>query len=192
MNNSSLENIYKIYPFTSEELKQIFKAHHKIAFKKGDFFLKQGDISDGYLILESGLMRSFVYDFNNNDITTNFFSNDEIVIEVSSLFQRIKTKENIEALSDCVCWKINFDVFQQLFHSIPNFSEWGRAWMANELFNFKQRSVSIITDSATDRYQALIKNKPQIIQQAQLKCVATFLGVTNSSLSRIRKEISKI
>jgi CRP/FNR family transcriptional regulator, anaerobic regulatory protein len=192
MQNQSLENIYKIYPFSNDELTTIIKSHHKIKFKKGDFFLKEGEISNGYLILESGLMRSFVYDFNKNDITTNFFSNDEIVIEVSSLFQRIQTKENIEALSDCVCWKIDFDVFQQLFHSINNFSEWGRAWMSNELFNFKQRSVSIITDNATDRYQTLIKNKPQVILQAPLKCVATYLGVTNSSLSRIRKEISKI
>jgi CRP/FNR family transcriptional regulator, anaerobic regulatory protein len=192
MYSQSLENIYKIYPFSNEELELIFKSHHKIKFKKGDFFLKENEVSNSYLILESGLMRSFVYDFNGNDITTNFFSNDEIVIEVSSLFQRIQTKENIEALSDCVCWKIDFDVFQQLFHSINNFSEWGRAWMSNELFNFKQRSVSIITDSATDRYQTLIKNKPQVILQARLKCIATYLGVTNSSLSRIRKEINKI
>jgi CRP/FNR family transcriptional regulator, anaerobic regulatory protein len=139
MNNQSLENIYKSYPFSNEELELIFKSHHKIKFKKGNFFLKENEVSNSYLILESGLMRSFVYDFNGNDITTNFFSNDEIVIEVSSLFQRIQTKENIEALSDCVCWKIDFDVFQQLFHSINNFSEWGRAWMSNELFNFKQR-----------------------------------------------------
>jgi CRP/FNR family transcriptional regulator, anaerobic regulatory protein len=192
MNNQSLENIYKSYPFSNEELELIFKSHHKIKFKKGDFFLRENEVSNSYLILESGLMRSFVYDFNGNDITTNFFSNDEIVIEVSSLFQRIQTKENIEALSDCVCWKIDFDVFQQLFHSINNFSEWGRAWMSNELFNFKQRSVSIITDSATDRYQTLIKNKPQVILQARLKCIATYLGVTNSSLSRIRKEINKL
>jgi CRP/FNR family transcriptional regulator, anaerobic regulatory protein len=191
MQNQSLENVYKIYPFANDELDTIIKSHHKIELKKGDFFLQEGEISDGYLILESGLMRSFVHDFNKNDITTNFFSNDEIVIEVSSLFQRIKTKENIQALSNCVCWKIDFDVFQKLYHSINNFSEWGRAWMSNELFNFKQRSVSIITDSATDRYQTLIKNKPQVILQAPLKCVATYLGVTNSSLSRIRKEISR-
>jgi CRP/FNR family transcriptional regulator, anaerobic regulatory protein len=81
-------------------------------------------------------------------------------------------------------------VFQQLFHSIPNFAEWGRAWMSNELFQFKLRSVSIITDSATDRYKALVQNQSQIILQAPLKCIATYLGITDSSLSRIRKEIS--
>ena len=93
-------------------------------------------------------------------------------------------------MNDCVCWKINFEVFQEFYHTIPNFSEWGRARMSNELFNFKQRSVSIITDSATDRYQNLIKSKPQVILQAPSKCIATYLGVTNYSLSRIRKEIS--
>jgi CRP/FNR family transcriptional regulator, anaerobic regulatory protein len=190
MNPSSLQKIYGIYPFSSEELQAIIDAHHKVIFKKGEYFLKEGKTANSYAIVESGLMRSYVHNFEGDDITTNFFAKNEIVIEVSSLFQRIKTKENIQALVDTECWEIDFEVFQRLFHSIPNFSEWGRAWMANELFNFKQRSVSIITESATDRYNNLVAIKPDVILQAPLKSIATYLGVTNSSLSRIRKELT--
>lgn len=88
------------------------------------------------------------------------------------------------------CWQIDFESFQNLFHSIKNFSEWGRAWMAHKLFEFKQRSVEMITDSATDRYLKLIQDKPSVIQYAPLKNIATYLGITDSSLSRIRREIS--
>lgn len=77
------------------------------------------------MIMESGLMRSFAYDYKGNDITTDFFCNHEIIIDVLSLFKRIPTSENIQALTDCECWQIDFEIFQELFHSISGFSEWG-------------------------------------------------------------------
>jgi len=190
MKDELLEKVYN-HPFIADDdLKKIIDTHEKVEFKKGEIILKEGGIANDYMIIESGLMRSYVYDYDGNDVTTNFFINDEIVIEVSSLFQRIPTKEYIETLTDCTCYKVDFDTFQDLFHEIEYFRDWGRAWLSQSLFDFKQRSVSIIKDSATDRYLHLVKSKPQIIQQAPLKHIASFLGVTDTSLSRIRKNIT--
>lgn len=141
--------------------------------------------------MESGLMRSFVFSYDGDDITTNFFSNHEVVIEVLSLFNRTRTEEYIQALTDCTCWQIDLDRFEQLFHSIQGMSEWGRAWMSEQLFVSKIRSVEMITDNATNRYLKLIREKPQVIRQAPLKQIASYLGITDTSLSRIRKELSK-
>lgn len=185
-----IQNIYVLASLSPADLQKVIAAHEKISYKKGDIILKQGEVANEYGIVQTGLMRSFVYDYNGNDITTNFFAENDIVIEVSSLFQRIPSQEIIQAVTDCVCWKINFDCFQQLYHSIPGISEWGRAWMAMQLFHFKQRSVSIFTHSAMDRYLQLLHEKPQILQQAPLKQIATYLGITDSSLSRIRKTVS--
>ena len=182
-----LSQVYQHAQLSNQELQEIFDAHKKTEYTKGDFIIKEGGIANEYLILQQGLMRSFVYDYNGDDITTNFFTENEIVIEVSSLFQRIPTKEYIQTLTDCTCYKISFDKFQELFHSMENFREWGRAWLSQSLFDFKQRSVSIIKESATERYLKLLQEKPQIIQQAPLKNIASFLGVTDTSLSRIRK-----
>lgn len=187
----TLQNIYQHTDLSKEDLKAIFDSHKIIEFKKGDYLLHEGQIANEYYCLESGLIRSFVYDYNGNDITTDFFVNDEIVIEVVSLFQRVPSKENIQTVTDCVCWKIDFDAFQNLFKSIKGLSEWGRSWMTERLFHCKQRSVSMITDSATDRYLTLQDQYPQIIVQAPLKYIATYIGVTDTSLSRIRREIVK-
>lgn len=183
-----LQYVYQHSLLAEDDLKKIFDAHGKVSFGKGELLLEEGQIADYYLILESGLMRSFVHSFDGKDITINFFATNEIVIEVSSLFQRIPTQENIQALTDCVCWKIDFDAFQQLFHSIGGFSEWGRTWMSKSLFEMKKRSVSMITDSATERYHRLIAEKPLVLQKAPLKYIASYLGITDSSLSRIRKD----
>jgi CRP-like cAMP-binding protein len=102
-------------------------------------------------------VRSFVYDIDSNDITINFFTESDIVIEASSLFQRIPSIENIQAETDCSVWKISYDDFQELFHSIPALTEWGRAWMSYQLFYLKNRSVEMITKSATERYLDLIR-----------------------------------
>ncbi len=190
MKEQILRQVYQHPALSDSNLKKIFEAHEKVELNKGDFIIKEGQTANNYMVIEKGLMRSFVYDYNGDDITTDFFIENEIVIEVSSLFQRIPTKEYIQTLTDCTCYKIDFNKFQELFHSIENFREWGRAWLSNSLFEFKQRSVSIIKESATDRYLALIKEKPQIIQQAPLKNIASFLGVTDTSLSRIRKSIN--
>jgi len=189
---NTLKQVYQHPLLQSEDLEAIFGAHKKVMFNKGDFLLREGHIANEYLILDQGLIRAFVHNFDGNDITTNFFSEGEIVIEVSSLFQRIPSNENIQALTDCVCWKIEFQVFQELFHSIEGFREWGRAWMAQSLFEFKSRSVSMITDSATDRYLNLLQHKPDVLKYAPLKQIASYLGITDTSLSRIRKETAQI
>lgn len=191
MKPSALRAAYQHELLAEKDLDLVCAAHHPITFSKGEHILKTGTIADGYLVLESGLIRSYVIDFNGKDITTNFFTQGEIVIEVSSLFQRIPARENIEALTDCVGWKIDFQDFQQLFHSLEGFREWGRAWMANSLFEFKQRSVAMIADSATERYHKLMETKPEVFQHSSLKHIASYLGVTDTSLSRIRKETAK-
>lgn len=190
MKNELLSQVYQHPLIQPEELEKIIDAHQEVVCQKGDFILKQNDVANGYFIMQNGLMRSFAHDYNGNDITTDFFCNYDVVIEVLSLFQRIPSNENIQAVTDCICWKIDFDVFQELFHSIPGFSEWGRLWMTGKLFQFKQRSVEMVTISAKERYLQLIKEKPQVILQSPLKYIASYLGITDTSFSRIRKEIS--
>lgn len=187
-----LKQIYVHSLLSKENYTSLAAAHQKITFNKGDFYLKSGEVAQSYLIVEKGLFRSFVHDYNGNDITTGFFSQNELVIEVASLFQRTPAQESIQALTDCECLAIDFENFQTLFHSIDGFSEWGRGWMAQSLFESKQRAVSMITDSATDRYLKLLEYKPNILRDAPLKNIASYLGVTDTSLSRIRKETAKL
>jgi CRP-like cAMP-binding protein len=170
----------------------IFAAHQRVHFSKGDFLLQKGQIANEYYIMESGLVRTFLYDYEGNEITTGFVGDNELVIEVASLFQRVATPEYIQCLSDCSLWKIDYDTFQELFHQIPAFREWGRGWLAFELYQSKMRATEMITEPATKRYLHLMQGRPQIIQQAPLKYIASYLGITDTSLSRIRKEISQL
>lgn len=189
MNIDFFQSIYDHPLIDKNDLDEIIGAHKEIAFSKGLLFLESGKMANEYYLIENGLLRAFVHDYNGNEITTDFFGINEISIQVSSLFQKIPTKENIIALTNGIAWKIEFDKFQELYHKIEGFSEWGRAWMSGQLFTSKQRSIEMFTKSATDRYKTLINDKPAIVRHAPIKHIASYLGITDTSLSRIRKEV---
>ncbi len=187
----ALTTLYQHPLLTPQDLQQIFEVHQKVYFKKGDFLLKKGQVANAYFCIERGLIRSYVYDYNGHDITTGFMGHNEIAIDVVSLFHSIPTVEYYQALTDCECYAIDLASFQELYHSIRGLNEWGRAWMADNLFQLKQRTISMITDSASVRYERLESEHPHILQQAPLKIIASYLGITDTSLSRIRKELVK-
>ena len=142
------------------------------------------------ILWKKGLIRFYVHDYNGNEITTQFICENEIVNEVSSsLFQRIPSVQNIQAVTDAVVWEIDFNDFQHLYHTMESVREWGRGWMSVQLFQSQLRSIEMITQSASSRYLHLMEHRPQIIQQAPLKQIASYLGIADTSLSRIRKEL---
>lgn len=158
---------------------------------KGQLLLAAGKISDEYLFLDKGYMRTFAYDTEGNEVTTNFCSPGQIVFEVSSFFNRTRSKENIQALTDCEGWFISFEQLNNLFHDLPEFREFGRGVLVKAFAALKNRTLMMITETAEERYAYLLKTNPEIFQHAPLKHIASYLGVTDTSLSRIRKEFSK-
>jgi CRP-like cAMP-binding protein len=185
-----LNNVFGKTDMTKEEKEIAISKFKQVTFEKNSFLLEEGKTANHYWFIQSGFIRSYVIDTEGNDITTNFFSVGDIVIDWPSFFLRNPTRENIQALSDCVCWQLDFETFQELFHSIRNFREQGRTTLVGSYFALKRHSISMIADQAKDRYLRLVKEKPHVVQNVSLKHIATFLGITDTSLSRIRKEIA--
>jgi CRP-like cAMP-binding protein len=181
--------IQHIFPIADNVVNLIVKDFEKIVFTKSDFLLKDGQVCNDFLFLEKGFLRAFTFDTKGNEVTTNFYRQNSIVFEVASYFKRIPTQENIQALTDCGCWKINYDTFQNLFHSIPEFREFGRTNLVNGFIALKERTLSMINSTAEQRYEHLLNSRSDIFQNVPLKYIASYLGITDTSLSRIRKEI---
>jgi CRP-like cAMP-binding protein len=184
-----LNNIFNQPQFKQEELELIVPKFKKIEFAKNDFLLEEGKTANHYWFIQTGFVRAFAIDTQGNDISTSFYSVGDIVIDWTAFFLRQPTRENIQALTDCTCWQLDFETFQVLFNSIETFREQGRATLVGSYFALKKQSISMISDQAKDRYIRLLKEKPHILQNVSLKHIATFLGVTDTSLSRIRKEV---
>ncbi|TAG13958.1 MAG: Crp/Fnr family transcriptional regulator [Sphingobacteriia bacterium] len=185
-----LDKVFASSGITKEELKLIIPRYKEVTFNKNEYLLKEGQVEKKYWFIESGFIRSYIIDTEGNDITFNLYASGDVVIDYPSIFFFAPTRENIQALSDCVCWEIDVESFQELFGSVPNYREQQKGLLVGSYFALKEHSISLIADEAKDRYLRLLKEKPHIIQNISLKHIASFLGVTDTSLSRIRKEIS--
>ena len=188
--NKLITFIEQIVPIPRQKVEEIATHFQEMEIKKNDLFIKQGRVCNTYLFLENGFIRSYTFDLEGNEVTTEFYSNNQIVFEVGSFFQKTLSKENYQALEDCLGWYIDFDQLQMLFHSIPEFREFGRMILVKGFISFKQRALSLINESAEHRYETLIQARPEIFQRAPLKYIASYLGITDTSLSRIRRELA--
>jgi CRP-like cAMP-binding protein len=192
MSSSNLVQFFKnsnlVSQKTAEEIAAIFSPKE---LSRHDFLFKEGRVCNDYFFLEEGFIRSFAHDTEGNDVTTNFYAANQVVFEVFSFFNRTISKENFQAGTDCRGWYITYEQLNHLFHSMHEFRDFGRSILVKGFSTLKERMLSMITETAEQRYDALLKTNPEIFQYAALKHIASYLGITDTSLSRIRKEYSK-
>lgn len=173
-----------------EELHTITEQFEEMELEKGEFFLKQGKIS-GSLILLEGQLRCYTFNENGDEVTTGFYQAPRLVFDVASFFQQQPSVENIIALSKVKGFYSNYGLVDKLFHEHAVWREFGRAMLVQEYVLFKNRTMRLINLSAEERYAHLMDTNPEIFQYAQLKHIASYLNITDTSLSRIRREFFK-
>ncbi|WP_426059051.1 Crp/Fnr family transcriptional regulator [Hymenobacter sp. B1770] len=178
-----LQSTGRIAPQQAREIASSFTGRR---VEKNDFFLRAGKVSDEYFFMDTGCMRAYAHNPAGDEVTTAFYGGGQVVFEVSSFFNRIPSQENIQALTDCTGWFITYQQLNGLFHSREEFREFGRSLLVKGYAGLKSRMLAMITESATVRYERLLKESPEIVQHAPLKIIASYLGITDSSLSRIR------
>lgn len=182
-----IESSLPDFKVSRENLETIAGYFDEVEFAKHDYLLKEGKVS-GYFYLVEGFMRAFTFDTDGNEITTYFYPKGRCIFEPSSFFLHTPSLENIQAVTHCRGYLTNFCQLNNLFHSIPEFREFGRAMLVREYVAYKQHTLAMINKTAEERYASLIANGKEIFQHAQLKHIASFLGMTDTSLSRIRRE----
>ena len=122
MEPSQLTKFLQTSPLlTLEAVNSIAAEFIQKDWKKGDILLKAGRVANEYVFLESGFIRSYVFDTEGNEITLDFFTTNDLVFEVTSFFQRIPSQEFLEALTDCTGWVLTYEKLNNLFHSLPAF-----------------------------------------------------------------------
>jgi CRP-like cAMP-binding protein len=175
--------------FSAAALDRICNAFEQYDLNEKEFLLKEGKIG-GYYFLEEGFLRNFIYDSKGNEITITFYKAQRVIFDPSSFFFSMPSTENMQALTKCVGYFSTFEKLNDLFHSTPEFREFARAMIAKEFVSFKSETISKINKTAEERYADLMIRNKEIFQVAQLKQIASYLGITDTSLSRIRRDFS--
>jgi CRP-like cAMP-binding protein len=189
MNKDSLiQFIQNVFPVSDSKAEQLAENYKFREVPKNEFILKAGSVCNASHFIEEGLMRAYTYDLEGNDVTTAFYPQNTYAAEMFSFFKRAPSGEYIQALTDCKTWRLSYEDMQTSFHAMPEFRDFGRLNIINNYGLLKQRMLSTLHETAEERYANLINSNPEILQIAPLKHIASYLGITDTSLSRIRKD----
>jgi CRP-like cAMP-binding protein len=170
-----------------QDLDSILSQFKSRDVKKGQLILKRGQIAYQYYYIDSGALRFFFGEFEEQLTAWLVFQN-EFFTEISSLNPQKPTRFNIEAIEDTKLIYIDMADMELLYKKFPAWQEFGRiTWeamavrMIDQILNFQ-------TLSAEERYLNLIRNS-KVAQTVPVKQIASYLGITPNALSRIRKNI---
>lgn len=192
MNKEILEKyIHSLLPLNVEKVKTITQSFEYVEFDKNEFLFKENKISKFTYFLESGFIRSYILDNAGNEVTINIFAAPRFVNDFLSFFRQVPSSENFQTITTCKLCKLSYEQVQDLFHSIPEFREFGRMMLVTNYAKLNDRMIGMIKDTAENRYLKLLEEHSDIFQNVPLKIIASYLGITDTSMSRIRKDLTK-
>lgn len=156
---------------------------------KNEFFLEEGQTCDFIGLVNRGILIYFKSMDNGNEVTTDFaFEGDWVTVNQSRL-NHSPSLINIKAIEDAELLIIKQHDLNDLYLKIPKFERLGRILMEQAYLKIVRQSVDLQVLTATERYENLLRQFPEIFQRVQLYHIANYLGIAPKSLSRIRKEI---
>ena len=169
---------------------QIFKdIPHKIKqFPAKTILLEAGDVATNIFIVKSGCIRSW-YNADGDDITLQFFMPGQPVASFESLVNLTPSEYSIETLLPAEIVVVNGRDFKNWFESHPEYHLQGIHFAMERLSSYQKLFLSRIKDTPQERYELLLKEHPEIITQIPQHYIASYLGITPVSLSRIRSRI---
>jgi CRP-like cAMP-binding protein len=191
MHREILQNyIQSILPMSADKAAFFSAQFEPLSLNKKDFILQENKKNKNTYVLESGLVRSYTFDPHGEEVTTNLYSAPCFVNDFLAFFKQEPSSENYQCLTSCKLWFMPFERVQECFHTYPEFREFGRMMLVQNYSVLHERMLGMIKDSAEKRYRNLLQNHPAIFQHVPLKIIASYLGITDSSLSRIRKDFA--
>lgn len=176
-------------PVTQQDWTFLKKKLQPKSFKKGDVFIKVGQQCNHIGFLNSGIVRVY-YQIDGKEITSffNTSARNIIVSAFTSFLSRKPSFENVHFLEDTELFLLSYDDLQQVYDACPSIQKAGRLLAEYNYVLSMERIYSLQHASAIDRYQFLLKTYAGLLNQVPHHYVASYLGITPESLSRIRKK----
>ena len=178
----------QIYPLPQGSKTTLIEKITEISWPKNHILLKTDKVETKIYFIKSGIVRAYSI-IDGDEITFWFGKEGETVISMRSYVENLKGYENIELLENCELYVIYISDLQKLYQEDLHIANWGRKFAEKELIKTEERLISRQFRTATERYAELLANNPDLLQRVQLGHIASYLGITQVSLSRIRAKI---
>ncbi len=165
---------------------EILSLLEKQKFPKNHLLHKQGTICNHIYLVEKGIVRTFFYK-EGKDITVHIASEGELITAIDSVISLKKSRYTVELLEDSEILAISYIELQSLMEKHPHYEKYMRLILEQLYTEGADRIEEFLFYSAKERYDNLIKTRPHLLNRVNLGHIASYLGITQETLSRIRK-----
>lgn len=165
----------------------IFTKLQKEELPKNNILVKPGHVCEHIYFIEKGAARIFYYK-DEKDVTDGFRGEETLLLSIISFIRQKPDKRGIELLDDCVLWKLGYQDLEELSAEFPEIQYLYRMIMSSVLIMTQNRIDRMLFQTAEERYDDFIKSHPRAAELLTLGMIASFLGITQETLSRIRSK----
>ena len=182
-----IEHIKKFIPVSEELAKRLQEISTERVIEKGKFLHKPNRICENTYFIKSGLLRIF-YKKDEKEITDNFSAENEWITSIYSFMKNVPDNCYIEALERSEVIAINILQLEKCFEDFPEMERFGRILISNYFVQQSERIISMQFHTAKEKYQFFCKTSKNKLLRVPLGMLASHLGITQETLSRVRAE----
>jgi CRP-like cAMP-binding protein len=180
--------IESVAPLSAESQEALLLLATEVSFSRGHHLFEAGKTDRNVYFLIKGIARAYCYS-EDTELTFWFGSEGNVVLSYNSYVYRKPGYEHIELLEDAILYQVPGDALETLYNQHIDMANWGRKLAEQELIKTEERFISRQFRTAAERYTELLQQTPELLQRVQLGHIASYLGVTQVTLSRIRAAI---
>ena len=190
MINSLLQSIQNIIILSPAEKDIVLSLFKERTYKKGDFFLAEGQVCKQVGFVTKGLLRYYM-NHDGEDKTYDFAQENNFICNYESFIPQIPSTKIIQALEDCEILQISNDDLQLFYKSVRGAERFGRLVIEQVFIQTLKDLSSFYIDTPEYRYERFTIKHPHLLQRISQYHIASYVGVKPQSLSRIRKRLSQ-
>jgi CRP-like cAMP-binding protein len=188
--NQFIEYLLQFGNLDQQQTALILKKAKEIRLQNNAYFSEAGKVAKQFGFITEGIIRVCRYDDNGEEMTKYFIDENNIVVDLNSFDNGIPATAYLQAISDCTILVFSKPDWDELLHTIVGFDTIVRKIISKASHRKVVRLSALVSEDATTRYLSFMEQYPNLVNRISLSYIASYLGITQSSLSRIRKNIS--
>lgn len=191
MNVKLMQFMEKATPFSREEIIEIMKDMTIREYKKGTILLKQGEVLNNcYFVLE-GCIRQYLIDEDGKEVTINFFTEEQSVAIFKSYKQKTPSEYYLSCLENSTLLVGDDESEKAMYKKYPKLEKVTRGIIEHNFGEEQEERANFMRSIPESRYRMLLEKRPYLINRVPQHQLASYLGITPESLSRIKKRVSQ-